>query len=134
MKSMRMLTDGASVAIERQYEEFSKATDNFLNKPLDPSVVKLYPGSPKGPHPDDDPEFYIEWYIRNLPKELTEGMTEQDLYHNLGIKMKKVNVTQKEDDKKIEYTQFDAWSQAEGIEPMLEYDGIPEWEIFEDDF
>ena len=28
-------------------------------------IVKIYPGSDKGPKPEDDPEFYSEWFIKN---------------------------------------------------------------------
>jgi len=28
-------------------------------------IVKFYPGSKKGPEPEDDPEHYSEWFIRN---------------------------------------------------------------------
>lgn len=28
-------------------------------------IVKEYPGSPKGPLPADDPEFYSQWFMRN---------------------------------------------------------------------
>jgi hypothetical protein len=28
-------------------------------------VVKFYPGSDKGPLPEDDPKAYSEWFMRN---------------------------------------------------------------------
>ena len=33
-------------------------------------IVKYYPGSPKGPRPEDDPDHYSDWFIRNQPEEL----------------------------------------------------------------
>jgi hypothetical protein len=29
------------------------------------SMVKYYPGSEKGPEPEDDPEHYSKWFIEN---------------------------------------------------------------------
>lgn len=31
-------------------------------------IVKIYPGSPKGPLPQDDPDHYSEWFMRNQPE------------------------------------------------------------------
>jgi hypothetical protein len=27
--------------------------------------IKYYPGSAKGPHPEDDPEHYFKWFMNN---------------------------------------------------------------------
>lgn len=47
--------------------------------------MKPYPGSPKGPKPEDDPEFYNEWFAMNIPsqfvnyfKSFTETENDQD--------------------------------------------------------
>ena len=32
-------------------------------------IIKVYPGSPKGPRPEDDPEHYSKWFMRNYPVE-----------------------------------------------------------------
>lgn len=29
---------------------------------------KIYPGSPKGPYPENDPETYADWYLKNIPQ------------------------------------------------------------------
>jgi hypothetical protein len=43
--------------------------DDVLNEEVDVmSMVKLYPGSEKGPNPEDDPEHYSKWFIENQPK------------------------------------------------------------------
>lgn len=34
--------------------------------------VKAYPGSSKGPHPDDDPEYFADWLYKNMPEEHKE--------------------------------------------------------------
>lgn len=34
------------------------------------SVIKVYPGGPNGPRPEDNPDHYSDWFIRNQPEEL----------------------------------------------------------------
>jgi hypothetical protein len=34
-------------------------------KKMDFSEIKQYPGSEKGPLPEDDPEHYSRWFIEN---------------------------------------------------------------------
>jgi len=43
--------------------------DDMMAKPLDFSDIKIYPGSDKGPLPEDDPEHYSKWFILELAKE-----------------------------------------------------------------
>jgi len=31
--------------------------------------IQQYPGSAKGPHPDDDPEYFADWLYRTMPEE-----------------------------------------------------------------
>jgi hypothetical protein len=52
----------------REFEEFvfkRNEIDDVLMKPIDPSEIKMYPGSEKGPLPEDDPEHYSRWFIEN---------------------------------------------------------------------
>ena len=42
--------------------------DELLVENWDLSQIKKYPGSPKGPNPEDDPKFYSQWFIENQPK------------------------------------------------------------------
>jgi hypothetical protein len=37
---------------------------------VDLNSVKTYPGSSKGPHPNDDPEYFADWYVNNLNPEM----------------------------------------------------------------
>ena len=39
--------------------------DDLISKPCDISDIKPYPGSVKGPLPEDDPEHFSKWYIQN---------------------------------------------------------------------
>lgn len=41
-------------------------------KPIPLEQVKLYPGSPKGPMPEDDPEYYSRWFYEHQPDVLKE--------------------------------------------------------------
>lgn len=40
--------------------------------------VKLYPGSSKGPRAEDDPDFFADWLVRNMPARLKEMYAEAD--------------------------------------------------------
>lgn len=54
--------------LAKHYEEnLLKKTevDRIMNLEPDLSEIKVYPGSPKGPHPEDDPEFYSKWFVEN---------------------------------------------------------------------
>lgn len=54
----------------------------------DPSLgdlVKIYPGSEKGPLPEDDPESYTKWFARNFPHKEITGEAEPN-YHALGFR------------------------------------------------
>jgi len=35
-------------------------------------LIKYYPGSIKGPNPEDDPKAYVQWFLRSRPQELQE--------------------------------------------------------------
>jgi len=60
--------------------------DEVFTKKIDgiEDIVKIYPGSEKGPNPEDDPEFYSDWFIRNQPKELYNG--ENPDYQDIGVR------------------------------------------------
>ena len=62
--------------LAEHYEEqlFSNNTqidkELALEIPLD--QIKVYPGSVKGPRPEDDPESYEKWFIENQPEVLKD--------------------------------------------------------------
>ena len=41
-----------------------------IAKNFDMSELKMYPGSDKGPQPEDDPDNYTKWFVQNYPKSL----------------------------------------------------------------
>jgi hypothetical protein len=52
----------------KEYEKFlfeKNDIDDALNSKVDLSEVKIYPGSEKGPEPEDDPETYSKWFVDN---------------------------------------------------------------------
>ena len=58
--------------------------------PLD--EIKFYPGSIKGPEPEDDPESYSKWFYDNQPKStLINGSV---LPENIGAKTKLLKMVQ----------------------------------------
>jgi hypothetical protein len=62
-----------------------------LTKKYDLSEVRTYPGSAKGPRPEDDPENYSRWFVENQPKQIyADGMTND--YRDIGAKRKYVEV------------------------------------------
>ena len=52
------------------------------------NIVKLYPGGPNGPKPEDNVEHYSDWFMRNHPDELIYGKRDQYDYHDLGVRWK----------------------------------------------
>ena len=63
--------------------------DEWFNHKIDLSEFKEYPGSAKGPHPQDDIENYSRWFIENQPKSIyPDG--EVGNYEDIGVKKKYV--------------------------------------------
>ena len=48
-------------------------------------IIKFYPGSSKGPLPQDDPVHYSEWFMRNQPVQEIYGTTRTD-FRDIGVK------------------------------------------------
>ena len=74
-----------------ELEKFIFSTDTEIDramaKPVIPvDEIKFYPGSDKGPAPDDDPETYSRWFVENQAKStLVDGsITAKEL----GVKRK----------------------------------------------
>jgi hypothetical protein len=64
---------------------------NHLMKTEDISKhIKIYPGSVKGPNPEDDPERYTEWFVNNQPTEFLFEKGQEPDYSDIGIKYKAV--------------------------------------------
>jgi hypothetical protein len=93
------------------------------------SEVKIYPGSDKGPNPEDDIENYSRWFIENQPKSIYDGS--QADYSDLGVKKKYVEVVRDQSDN-IEHKNMINWFQNdEELYPLQNYNGIPEFALFD---
>jgi hypothetical protein len=72
-------------------KELEKAMfkEHEMDKPLDfdpEKVIKIYPGGPKGPLPEDDPKHYSEWFMRNQPVDEFYGKNSDPDYRDIGVK------------------------------------------------
>jgi hypothetical protein len=48
--------------------------DDILAEEVDiAKEIKIYPGSPKGPLPEDDVDTYSRWFVENQPEYVTKG-------------------------------------------------------------
>lgn len=78
-------------------------------KPIDQSEVKYYPGSIKGPNPEDDPRAYIEWFMRSRPKELQEEDPFDDFKSVGGKVALKPQLEEKQEDNQVRLDQMEAY-------------------------
>ena len=39
---------------------------------VEPYPILPYPGSPKGPWPENDPAHFYKWFVQNHPQKLVE--------------------------------------------------------------
>jgi hypothetical protein len=52
----------------QEYEDFvlkKNEYDEIMTRDYDLSEVKIYPGSDKGPLPEDDPRAFSRWFAQN---------------------------------------------------------------------
>lgn len=85
-----MRQDGEiELAEDLEYKIFSGKTDidvAFAQGEIPIDEVKFYPGSDKGPAPEDDPETYSRWFVEHqAPSTLEDG---QFNCKDLGVKRK----------------------------------------------
>ncbi|CDW89254.1 UNKNOWN [Stylonychia lemnae] len=75
----------------REFEDFVLAKneiDDLMTKDFDLSEVKFYPGSIKGPRPEDDPRAYTKWFVENQPKKAFEGVALGQNFSEFGVSSK----------------------------------------------
>ena len=97
------------------------------------SIVREYPGSPKGPLPSDDPEFYSEWFMRNQPIEQIYG-SETPNYQDIGVRYKYLWSKQTVDEEQVNIEDKDDvanFLEQSELFPMQNYDGIPEFDVLD---
>lgn len=80
-------------ALAQHYNDtFMKRTefDQIMEEKVDniEDIVKFYPGGPNGPEPEDNPEHYSKWFLRNHPDEFIYGKGEKPNHFDLGVRWK----------------------------------------------
>lgn len=102
------------------------------------SLIKTYPGGPKGPLPEDDPEHYSEWFVRNQPNDVIYGKGVVPDYRDIGVKYRFITskASKDEDDMVIERKDnindfLEANEAYPGQEYQENYKGVPEFDIAE---
>lgn len=81
----------------KEFEEYMfqrNEIDEGVHADVDLSEVKLYPGSEKGPLPEDDIEHYSQWFVENQPKGIYKGQPTD--YADIGAKRKFVRMVRDE--------------------------------------
>lgn len=116
-------------------EEYLKKNyiDEILTAQYDTSEVKFYPGSDKGPLPEDDPEAYSRWFVENQPKKAFAKYTDQHDFAELGVKSKIVQITKDTTDTHEQKLMSDYFIEEDEEYPLATYDGTPEFDIYNRD-
>ena len=116
----------------REYEEFifkRNEYDDLIAAPVDLSEVKVYPGSQKGPNPEDDVENYSRWFIENQPKSIYNG--ERTDFADIGAKRKYVQMVRDMSENNEQKTPMNYFMEEDEVYPLANYNGQPEFSIFE---
>lgn len=82
------------------YNEFDKEYKNV------DEIVRFYPGSEKGPLPEDDPEHYSKWFVQNQPFKEIYGEEEPTL-RELGVQWQWLFTKKKVDEQATVNTTMD---------------------------
>lgn len=120
----------------REYEKFMferNEYDDLIadNDSLDMSEFKVYPGSAKGPNPEDDPEHYSQWFVENQPKSIYQG--EHCDFKELGVKQRFIPMVRDTTENVERKTPINYFLEEDEIYPLCNYTGQPEFSIFERD-
>ena len=100
------------------------------------SVIKYYPGSAKGPNPEDDPEHYSDWFMRNQPVDelYPDDVGKNTSFEDIGVKYKFVWNKKEIDDEAMNIEYKDNvmnYLEREELYNMQTYTGVPEFDIFD---
>lgn len=96
---------------------------------FDLNEVKIYPGSDKGPRPEDDPDNYSRWFVENQPKSIYDGQVTD--YADIGAKKKYVAMVRDMTENNEQKTPFNYFVEEDEIYPLASYTGQPEFSVFE---
>jgi hypothetical protein len=125
-----------------KFREFFLTNDTFVDKGLAQVIpqdeIEYYPGSVKGPDPEDDPEAYSKWFASHQPKTLfPNGVWELE---ELGITPTFIRNTKKENEERkftptIGKSLMDYYYEQDELYPMqnLEPEILPQFAIYNKD-
>jgi hypothetical protein len=71
-RKLRKESFNLSMVQEKTRKEEKEIFLEAMSKRITEDEIKIYPGSVKGPEPEDDPAFYFYWQRHNQPKVLDE--------------------------------------------------------------
>jgi hypothetical protein len=102
--------------------------DEILAEKVDLSEIKVYPGSDKGPLPEDDVDHYSKWFVENQPKSLmTDGIPDFD---DLGVKRRFITITRDDSESNEHLHPAEYWLENEDDYPNQGGKGLPEFALF----
>ena len=118
----------------KEYEDYifkRNEIDEIMATNYDMSEVKHYPGSEKGPRPEDDPENYSRWFIENQPKSIYgDEVTD---FSDIGAKKKYVPMVRDMTENNEQKTPLNYFLEEDEPYPLANYTGQPEFALFERD-
>ena len=106
----------------KEYEEYlfkRNEVDDAIAATFDMSEVKYYPGSDKGPNPEDDVENYSRWFVENQPKSIYKG--EAHDFSDFGAKRKYVQMVRDMSENNEQKTPMNYFQEEDEIYPLATY-------------
>eukprot|EP00347_Sterkiella_histriomuscorum_P022338 403330831 len=109
--------------------------DEIMSREFDFSEIKFYPGSEKGPKPEDDPRAYSRWFAENQPKKAFEGYLEdgKHTFEEFGMKVKNKNIIKEENNNVEILSKNKALISDDNDSPTHNFEGIVEWALLDQD-
>ena len=98
-------------------------------------IVKFYPGSDKGPLPEDDPEAYSKWFVSNQPFKEIYG-TDEPTLRDIGVQWQWLYTQKKVDDNATLNATMDPIAEFVRTKEMYmnqTYEGAPEWDAMDEE-
>lgn len=123
------------LALGKHYEKVIFKEEDELDdlKSIDiDKIIKFYPGSAKGPKPEDDPDTYSEWFMRNQPEKLIYDQDQFQDYRDIGVKWKYVWNKKKLDDESMVVQDMDdvtGYLETDELYLMQTFKGLAEFDI-----
>ncbi len=93
--------------------------------------IKIYPGSARGPAPEDDPETYSRWFVEHqAPSTLIDGQINSE---EIGVKKKLLTMVRDQTSMNEVKQATNYYFDFDELYPMQNYTGQPEFELFNRD-